>query len=103
MIIAEINAAATNWPTMPRRKQSGQPEWLRALDQMASEIAHDIDNASCRSLCTEDMLENESLSERARGYLASIRRAIDDVAHTVGRLREIYRPREERVATDRDG
>lgn len=72
-----------------------QQERLRALGQMASGIAHDIDNAiSPIALYTEAMLEHETtLSERARGYLTAIQRAIDDVAQTVGRMREFYRPR----------
>ena len=32
--------------------------------------------------------------ERARGYLITIRRAIEDVAGTVARMREFYRQRE---------
>jgi signal transduction histidine kinase len=72
-----------------------QQERLRALGQMASGIAHDINNAiSPISLYTEAMLEREQLSDRARGYLTTIQRAIDDVAQTVGRMREFYRPRE---------
>ena len=73
-----------------------QQERLRALGQMASGIAHDISNAiSPIALYTEAMLERETtLSERARGYLTTIQRAIDDVAQTVGRMREFYRPRE---------
>lgn len=72
-----------------------QQERLRALGQMASGIAHDIDNAiSPIALYTEAILEHETtLSERARGYLTTIQRAIDDVAQTVGRMREFYRPR----------
>jgi signal transduction histidine kinase/ActR/RegA family two-component response regulator len=72
-----------------------QQERLRALGQMASGIAHDINNAiSPISLYTEALLEREQLSEKARGYLITIQRAIDDVAQTVGRMREFYRPRE---------
>jgi signal transduction histidine kinase len=76
-----------------------QQERLRALGQMASGIAHDINNAiSPISLYTEAMLERETtLSERARGYLTTIQRAIDDVAQTVGRMREFYRPREQEL------
>ena len=41
------------------------------------------------------MLEREpNLSERARNYLTTIQRAIDDVARTVARMREFYRQRE---------
>jgi len=73
-----------------------QQERLRALGQMASGIAHDINNAiSPVSLYTESLLEREAnLSERARGYLTTIQRAIDDVAATVARMREFYRQRE---------
>lgn len=73
-----------------------QQERLRALGQMSSGIAHDINNAiSPVALYTAALLENEpALSERAREYLAVIQRAIDDVASTVARMREFYRPRE---------
>jgi len=73
-----------------------QQERLRALGQMASGIAHDINNAiSPASLYVESLLEREpNLSERARTYLTTIQRAIDDVAQTVRRLREFYRKRE---------
>jgi DNA-binding response OmpR family regulator len=73
-----------------------QQERLSALGQMASGIAHDINNAiSPIALYTESLLESEkNLSARARDYLVVIQRAIDDVAQTVGRMREFYRPRE---------
>ena len=75
-----------------------QQERLRALGQMASGITHDINNAiSPISLYTEALLEREPLSEKARGYLTMISRAIDDVAQTVGRMREFYRPREDEL------
>ncbi|MDB6087318.1 MAG: Histidine kinase, partial [Gammaproteobacteria bacterium] len=73
-----------------------QQERLRALGQMASGIAHDINNAiSPIALYTESLLEREpGLSDRARGYLVTIQRAIEDVAETVARMREFYRQRE---------
>jgi signal transduction histidine kinase/NO-binding membrane sensor protein with MHYT domain/ActR/RegA family two-component response regulator len=73
-----------------------QQERLRALGQMASGIAHDINNAiSPVALYTESLLEREpNLTERGRGYLVTIARAIDDVAATVARMREFYRQRE---------
>lgn len=73
-----------------------QQERLRALGQMAGGIAHDINNAiSPVALYTEVLIEQEAdLSERARAYLGIIQRAIDDVAHTVTRMREFYRQRE---------
>jgi signal transduction histidine kinase/ActR/RegA family two-component response regulator/uncharacterized membrane protein affecting hemolysin expression len=76
-----------------------QQERLRALGQMASGIAHDINNAiSPVALYTESLLEREpDLSARARGYLTTIQRAIEDVASTVARMREFYRPRESQL------
>ena len=73
-----------------------QQERLRALGQMASGIAHDINNAiSPVALYTENLLEHErNLSERGREHLATIARAIDDVAATVTHMREFYRQRE---------
>jgi signal transduction histidine kinase len=73
-----------------------QQERLRALGQMASGIAHDINNAiSPIALYTESLLERETtLSSGARDRLLTIQRAIDDVAQTVARMREFYRPRE---------
>jgi nitrogen-specific signal transduction histidine kinase len=70
---------------------------------MASGIAHDINNAiSPVSLYTESLLEREpNLSERARGYLTTIQRAIDDVARTVARMREFYREREAQLTLER--
>jgi signal transduction histidine kinase/ActR/RegA family two-component response regulator/uncharacterized membrane protein affecting hemolysin expression len=73
-----------------------QQERLRALGQMASGIAHDINNAiSPISLYTDSLLEREpNLSDKARASLTVIQRAIDGVAGTVSRMREFYRERE---------
>src|ERR1700733_9368804 len=73
-----------------------QQERLRALGQMASGIAHDINNAiSPVALYTEMLLEQEpDLSKRTREYLETTQRAIGDVAHTVARMREFYRQQE---------
>ncbi len=76
-----------------------QQERLRALGQMASGVAHDINNAlSPVSLYTESLLETEkALSERGRGQLETIQRAVDDVAKTLARMREFYREREQQA------
>ncbi len=80
-----------------------QQERLRALGEMASGIAHDINNAiSPVALYTESLLEREpNLSERTRSYLVTIQRAIEDVAETVARMREFYRPREPEIVLGR--
>jgi len=70
-----------------------QQERLRALGQMASGIAHDINNAiSPVALYVEALLEREpGVSESGRGYLKVIQLAMDDVVQTVARMREFYR------------
>ena len=82
------------------QQQFLQQERLRALGQMASGIAHDINNAiSPVALYTEQLLEREpNLSPRARGQLEIIQRAVDDVAQTVARMGEFYRAREPPIA-----
>ena len=77
-----------------------QHERLRALGQMASGIAHDINNAlSPASLYLQTLLEREhALGERSRQYLEIAHRAIEDVSHTVSRMREFGRPREPQLA-----
>lgn len=76
-----------------------QQERLRAVGTMASGIAHDINNAlSPVALYTQSLLEgDENLSDRARSYLETTQRAIEDVAHTVARLRDFYRQREQQA------
>jgi signal transduction histidine kinase/ActR/RegA family two-component response regulator len=73
-----------------------QQERLRVLGQMASGIAHDINNAiSPIMLYTDSLLENDTtLSERARSSLITIQQAASDVAETVARMREFYRQRD---------
>lgn len=80
-----------------------QQERLRALGEMASGIAHDINNAiSPVALYTESLLEREpGLSEYARSCLLTIQTAIEDVAETVSRMREFYRPREAELVLSR--
>jgi signal transduction histidine kinase/ActR/RegA family two-component response regulator len=73
-----------------------QQERLRALGQMASGIAHDINNAiSPVTLYVHSLLDREpALSERGRRQLETIERAVEDVTQTVQRMREFYRRRE---------
>lgn len=82
-----------------------QQERLRALGQMASGIAHDINNAISPVMLYTDLLlqKDATLAPRSRRYLENISRAIGDVAHTVARLGEFYRlgdPKAEAVALD---
>jgi signal transduction histidine kinase/ActR/RegA family two-component response regulator len=79
-----------------------QQERLRALGQMASGVAHDINNAlSPAALYSQSLLEHETgLTPQGREYLEIVLRAIDDASHTVDRMREFSRSRDTRfVAT----
>jgi CheY-like chemotaxis protein len=97
MSIAE-NKNAPVVPAVSTGEDVVVPEWLRSMDQAASEIAHEIDNALAPiSRCAMELLKTESLSDRARLDLLDIRRAVDEVTHTVDRLREVYRPRESKT------
>ena len=72
-----------------------QHERLLALGTMASGIAHDVNNAiSPIMLYTDMLLEDRTLPPDIRNPLQVIQRAVDQVAHTVARMREFYRPRE---------
>jgi len=73
-----------------------QQERLRALGQLASGIAHDINNAlSPAAIYTQSLLERDrTLSDNARECLSLIDRAIHDVARTATRLRDFSRQRE---------
>jgi len=77
-----------------------QEERLRALGQMASGIAHDINNALCPIVVYADlMLSNEkSLTETGLKNLQNIKTSGEDIAHIVSRMREFYRRRDDRDA-----
>ncbi len=75
-----------------------QQERLKALGQMASGVAHYINNAlSTVDAFTEFIAQTErGLSETGKKHLQFIKTAGEDIAHIVKRLREFYRPRNER-------
>jgi signal transduction histidine kinase/CHASE3 domain sensor protein len=75
-------------------------ERLRALGQMASGIAHDINNAlSPIAMSTELLLTDEpNLSATVRRYLEITQRCVHDIAETTKRLSEISWRREHPVA-----
>jgi signal transduction histidine kinase/ActR/RegA family two-component response regulator len=75
---------------------AAQQDRLRVLGQMASGIAHDINNAvSPLSLHTASLIERETgLSDQMQAYLGTVQRVTNDVAATIARLREFYRERE---------
>jgi len=73
-----------------------QQERLRAMGQMASGIAHDINNAlGPVTVYADILLEDQKLDEEAQGYVRTILTAAEGIAETVSRLRHFYRPAEE--------
>jgi signal transduction histidine kinase/HAMP domain-containing protein len=74
-----------------------QQERLKALGQMASGIAHDVNNALSPVVGFSDIILRGDFGLDARGkkYLKYIRTAGEDIAHIVARLREFYRTRED--------
>jgi PAS domain S-box-containing protein len=76
-----------------------QHERLRALGQMASGVAHDINNALAPpALYVQILLQHDkSLSQEARGYLQIIERSLEDVANTIARLRLFYAARDKEL------
>jgi signal transduction histidine kinase/CheY-like chemotaxis protein/HAMP domain-containing protein len=74
-----------------------QQERLKALGQMASGIAHDVNNALSPVVGFSDLILKNAhgLDENVKKYLKYIRTAGEDIAHIVTRLREFYRTRED--------
>ena len=74
-----------------------QQERLRALEKMASGVAHDFNNALARILGFNELLltwpEYLKDQERVKKYLQMINAAALDAVNIVNRLREFYRHR----------
>jgi signal transduction histidine kinase/CheY-like chemotaxis protein len=72
-----------------------QQERLRALGQMASGVAHDVNNALSPIVAYSELLlaTQTDLPDQVRQYLRVIHQAGEDVAHIVARMREFYRRR----------
>jgi signal transduction histidine kinase/ActR/RegA family two-component response regulator len=75
-----------------------QQERLRALGQMASGIAHDINNALSPILAFSEMLlhKEKNLTDNGRRHLEHIRTSSVDIAQIVTRMSEFHRRREHR-------
>lgn len=74
-----------------------QQERLRALGQMASGIAHDINNSLTPIMGYADFLIDApgALSAESKKHVDSIRTAARDIARMVERVRQFYRRRDE--------
>jgi signal transduction histidine kinase/ActR/RegA family two-component response regulator len=72
-----------------------QQERLRALGQMASGVAHDVNNALSPVVGYSELLLLTllDLPEAPRNYLQIIKRSAEDIAQIVSRMREFYRQR----------
>ncbi len=72
-----------------------QQERLRALGQMASGVAHDVNNALSPIVAYSELLLSTlpDLPEASRHYLQTINQAGGDIAQIVTRMREFYRRR----------
>jgi signal transduction histidine kinase/DNA-binding response OmpR family regulator len=75
-----------------------QQERLKALGQMASGIAHDVNNALSPVVGYADLLlrGEHGLSDNGKKYLKHIQTAGEDIVHIIARLREFYRRRDDR-------
>lgn len=93
-LYAELQTAYKNLHTT--QQAALQQERLRALGQMASGIAHDINNALTPVLGFTDLLErNEpNLTANGRRCLGMIKTAAEDITNTVKRMKEFYRQRQ---------
>ena len=72
-----------------------QQERLRALGQMASGVAHDVNNALSPIVGYSEILltTQPNLSSETRHFLEIINQAGEDIAKIVSRMREFYRRR----------
>ncbi len=74
-----------------------QQERLKALGQMASGIAHDVNNALSPVVGFSELLMKGEfgLTPKGKKYLEYIGTAGKDIAHIIARLREFYRKHED--------
>ena len=86
-----LELEATNRALRQTQLTVMQNERLRALGQMASGIAHDINNALSPATLYAGTLLARRLDDETREYVADIRRALEDVIHTVARMKEFSR------------
>lgn len=72
-------------------------ERLKALGQMASGIAHDVNNALSPIVGFSELLikGDFGLNQKGKNYLGYIGTAGHDIAHIIARLREFYRKQED--------
>jgi PAS domain S-box-containing protein len=76
-----------------------QQERLRALGEMASGIAHDINNALSPVIGFADLLmaRKEQFDEKSQRFLGIMRTSAVDITHIIARMREFYRKPDDRA------
>jgi PAS domain S-box-containing protein len=72
-------------------------EKLAAVGRLATSIAHDINNPLTAATNLLFLLENESLSEEGKHYLATAQRELSRIAHITAQALGFYRSRGEPV------
>jgi signal transduction histidine kinase/CheY-like chemotaxis protein len=75
-------------------------ERLKSLGQMASGIAHDINNSLAPILGFSDLLLKNNDNQHISKQLGMIKTASLDIKKTIEHLREFYRPRENKELSD---
>lgn len=91
----EMERAYTDLRTSARGLM--EKERLSAMGQMASGIAHDINNLLVPiTLYSAALLQGESgLSQKGRGYLETMQKAAEEIEATATRMRAFYRRRDD--------
>jgi PAS domain S-box-containing protein len=83
------------------QKQVLQQERLRALGQLASGIAHDINNSLSPILGYADLLlRKKDILKIAEKQLTLIKTASQDIKRTIDRMKEFYRPKTDDEITE---
>jgi hypothetical protein len=88
---ADLDTEAPDDKLSPRLRLGLQAERI-AADRMCSGVAHEINNSlSPVALYVESLLATDTtLSVRARLYLSTIQRSVQDVVHSVARMVEFH-------------
>jgi PAS domain S-box-containing protein len=93
---SNMNLEATLTELRETQKQVLQQERLRALGQMASGIAHDINNSLTPIIgYLEILMEDENISALAGNELNKINIASNDIKRTIQRMKEFYRAKDD--------
>lgn len=89
--VADLNRQLSSTVNRIRavEQQAERLEQLRLAGQLASGLAHDINNLITPLINVADMIADEDLPESQRQNLATLKTYASDIADTVQRLREI--------------